>query len=82
MLKFEGFPVGTKIRAFDFKPREEVGELFVEGVITEITNMSGADVYRVEVTKDTCFPKSPRDEAFVPMEVSMTEWDGRVTVLS
>jgi len=82
MLKFDGIPVGTKIRAYDFKPMSDRDDMFIEGIITESDdNIFGKDVYEVTVTKDTAFDTQPRDVVYVPKEVLFMEYDNRIVVL-
>lgn len=80
MLKFEGIPVGTKIRAYDHEPMEGRTDRYVEGTITELYDYEYKG-YIVAVEKDTCFKSNPRKEVVVPYEVSFFDYDERVTVL-
>lgn len=81
-LKHEGkAKVGEKIRAYDFEPREGVGERYVEGWIKKITNSREqplATGYLITVTLDTLCEPGERTEVFVPMETSFMDWDDRV----
>jgi|APSaa5957512535_1039671.scaffolds.fasta_scaffold53217_5 hypothetical protein len=69
------FALGSKIRAYDFQPREEIGELYVEGIITDLSG----GTYTITVTEDTCYPENPRESVYVPLHVYFGEWAGRVT---
>lgn len=84
-FKFEGFKVGDRIKAYDFKPF--VGEngvahdYYVIGTIVGVGLMfQGALCYRIDVTEDTACPTS-RETVYVPYEVMLLEWDGRVTLV-
>ncbi len=82
-LKYEGFKVGDTIRSFDFQPREEIGDRYVEGVIEEADVwQQGAVCYRIRVSKDTAAPAGARVIVYVPYEVSFLEWDGRVMLVA
>jgi hypothetical protein len=77
MLKFEGkFSIGDYVRAYDFKPRPDVSELYVEGYIREISR----DGYVIEVVKDTVFKH--RTEIVAPFEVFFMEFDNRISLTS
>ena len=76
MLKCEGkFNVGDYVRAYDFKPRPDASEMYVEGVISEVNR----DGYVIEVSKDTVFTKIPRKEIVAPFEVFFMEFDNRIS---
>jgi len=87
-LKFEGIPVGSKIRAYDFEPMPGRGECYAEGVIDSLTTIYGTKAYSVTVSREV-WDGSPlvgddegrRLSIYVPMEVSFLEYDSRVTVL-
>jgi len=77
MLKYEGFKIGDKIKAYDFEPMEGRDELYVIGEIVAIDEeMFKGYVIKPEI--DTMFPEEPREEGKVPMEVMMMEYDGRI----
>ena len=81
MLKFENIAnVGDRIRSFDFKPLAGRPESFIEGVVTGITEEQGYKAFKVQCTFDTTTGKFSRVGLviFVPMEVSMMEYNGRV----
>jgi len=80
MLKFEGIPVGTKIRAYDFEPMNGRADRYVEGTITKLYD-DQYEGYVVAVEKDTLHSKNERTEIIVPYEVGFLEYDERVTVL-
>lgn len=88
-LKYEGFKVGDEVKAYDFRPpatsRDDMDgdHYYAIGVIEEIDVMEqGAICYRVRVTTDTAAPHGYRDVILVPYEVSLLEWDGRVTLVT
>lgn len=84
MLKFEGIPVGTKIRAYCHEPMEGRSDRYVEGVINRVSTERGYNAYEVSVLKDTTFPESHNrvgSLVFVPLEVGFMEYDERVSVL-
>jgi len=88
-LKYEGvFVVGDLIRSYDFQPIAGRKELFVEGVVTgTVENLEGAKVYTILATRDA-WDEGEQDRAtgisrkgkeiYVPMEVSFSEYTGRV----
>lgn len=80
MLKFEGIPVGTKIRAYDFEPRPGVTDKYIEGEIVGLYDKEYR-AYIVNVEKDTLYPDNPRIDVFVPFEISLMEFDERVTII-
>jgi len=85
-LKFEGLEVGTKVRAFDFKPMSDRPDSFVDGFITEVhrdvlAGGPGYAAYLIAVTDDSVFEKNARTEIWAPMETSFMEYDERITVL-
>ena len=86
--KFEGFKVGDTIKAYDFKPPaasvdpHDGDHYYLIGVIEEIDVMrQGAICYRVRVTEDLAAPLGDRVIVFVPYEVFLLEWNGRVTLI-
>lgn len=88
-LKFEGFTVGQRIRAYDFEPRDGATDRYVIGVILAVMTpdqvaAAGVDgafaAYKIKVDTDTVFDQ-PREVLYVPLEVSIFEWDGRVTLV-
>lgn len=87
-FKFDGFKVGDEIKAYDFQPPQfstddmDGDHYYVIGVIEEIGVMEqGALCYRVRVSMDMSAPKGAREIILVPYEVSLLEWDGRVTLV-
>ena len=80
-FKHQGYQVGEFIRAYDFKPMSDREDLFVEGEIVR-SDLGTREVpfahYVIRVTKDTAYPEEPREEVYVPMEVSFLEYDNRV----
>lgn len=82
MLKFEGIEIGTRIRAYDFKPMSDQPDWYVEGVITAAgMTDEGYKAYTVAVDVDTVHTDDPRKTVFAPMEVFMMEWDERIQIL-
>ena len=81
-LKHEGYLPGQTIRAYDFEPRPEIGNRYVEGTIVDTRVEQGARGYLIEVTKDTMYAKGDRSRVFVPHEVTFAEWDGRVELIT
>ena len=80
MLKFEGFEVGTTIKAMDHRPMEDGEELFIKGNIVAIREPV-FKCYEIEVTEDTCFPESHTrvgKTVLVPME-TMIDFDERIS---
>lgn len=94
MLKFEDkFKVGDTIRAYDFNPIEGRRDCFVEGVVTE-ANMKcnndgwgGFAAYVIDCTVDSWDEDGKSSHSrvgetiFVPMEVDMFEYDGRIALV-
>ncbi len=87
-LKFEGIPVGTYIRAYDFEPIEGRKDCFIEGTIKSVVD-KGFLAYAIVVEYDSwdedvsdIKPEHSRVgvEYFVPLE-STFDYDGRVEVL-
>lgn len=79
MLKFEGYNIGTDIRAFDFEPMELRDHCFIEGTITGIQDVP-FKAYIIEVTHDSMAEDGWTrlgQIAYVPMETSR-DYDGRV----
>jgi len=85
MLKFEGIKIGTRIRAYDFEPCPGRPDVFIEGVIIGIYDEE-YKAYIVSCDYDEteyAYPEEDRysrigDSIRVPMEVSPTEYDGRI----
>jgi len=75
------FPVGARIKAYDFQPCPGRPDQYVEGVIVRIDEHRG--LYEVVVMKDACFSNPPRPRVMVPMpgRLIMLEFEGRVTRL-
>ena len=92
MLKYEHIKEGTRVRAHDFEPRDGVDPKYVEGVVVRHDVMPtdpNAKALVVQCEVDTCWPsesykghKYTREgqEVFVPMEIALTEYDGRVQI--
>ena len=79
-LKFEGIKIGRRIKAYDFNPAlTKPEEHYLEGVIINITSEHGYKAYVIEIHKDSVEKRS--GEAIIPMEISMTEWDGRISII-
>jgi hypothetical protein len=83
-LKFEGaFAKGDMVRAYDFHGNVNC---YYEGrVVNEKTNHRGAQCYLIYVTKrvwdGTDCPNERGLGAFVPHQLSIRDWDERVTKL-
>jgi len=73
------FQVGDKIRSFDFQPREEIGDRFVEGLIERISS-DGRLVIRVDF--DSTDMNRVGLETKTPVWMPITEWAGRLTRIS
>lgn len=82
MLKFEHITVGTTIRSYDFEPMEGREDRFVEGTVIAHDVLDGASMLVIDCSVDSAFPDPDYSrvgsEVFVPMEMSMFEYDGRV----
>ena len=89
MLRYEGIAeTGDRIRAYDFEPREEIGEIFIEGVVLGQETKFGAAGYLIECDNDVCTTREVPaeftrvgDKIFVPYQLALLEFDGRVTKL-
>lgn len=87
MLKFEGVAeVGQVIKAFDFQPREGVDDMYVIGRVVDkgpIRNQDGIHVfdgYTILCSFDSLDDRV-MEEVFVPFEMSITEFDERVSLV-
>lgn len=85
MLKYEGIPVGSKIKAYDFESIPGRPDRFIVGVIESDEMVAGAKVYRVKCTEDSVTWKHGKNRVgeiiYVPMEIAFAEYEGRVTVV-
>ena len=85
-LKFEGkFKVGDVIRAYDFKPMKGRSEVYIQGKIIKAGSMiQGAKVYEIKIANDSGETSGGRvgDIGYVPMQVSMMEYDDRIVKVS
>ena len=83
MLRYEGIEVGTTIKAFDFPPMSDRPDMFIVGEIKETTVFCGAHVYVVDCYEDSMGKFNGRvgHDVYVPMEMSMLEFDKRVTIV-
>jgi len=87
MLKFEGkFQEGEIIRSYDYEPHDDEKACYVQGTITNVTDNAfdqGYKAYMIHVDVDTLSDKRSRVgmEVAVPMQISLSEWDGRVTLM-
>ena len=70
------FQVGDRIRSFDFQPREDIGDRFVEGLIERISN-DGRLVIRVDF--DSTEMNRVGTETKTPFWMPITEWAGRLS---
>jgi hypothetical protein len=78
------FSIGSKIRSYDFEPRPEIGDRFVEGTVIShlIDSTSGAvSALVIQVETDTLWPEMPREEVTTAVRLLLGEWDGRLTEL-
>lgn len=83
-LKFAGFQVGQRIRAYDFKPRPEIRDRYIEGEILAVNEQGDTEAswahYVVRVDVDTAFAVG-QDRVgtltYVPLETTF-DWDCRV----
>ena len=84
MFAHEGYTVGDRIRAYDFKPMSDRPDCYIEGVITAVDS-EGADqgfaAYVVDVTLDTLYEEGGRTQVYVPLEVSIFEYNERIQKL-
>ena len=83
--------VGQIIRSYDFKPMHGRPDCFVEGRVLGFTNKTGYDSIEIRVLVDQFdgkrFEEMGRGSRvgeiiYVPIEVSMMEYPGRVMNLS
>ena len=80
--KFEGFKVGDRIKAMDFRASEGRTERYVIGTIEEADFMyQGAICYRIRVDTDTAAPAGARQIVMVPYEIFLLEFNDRVTLV-
>jgi len=84
-LKFEGIPIGTKIKAYHFQPSKSRPDSYLEGTIIGAKD-SPHKMYEVQVEKDIVHGQErPIDDVNtvmqVPMEVAFMEFDNRIQVL-
>ena len=81
--------IGDSIRVFDFQPGTDRGDCYIEGVVVAKHRKIGRyeaiphSCFVVEVAKDVWNSKpSPArlgETIYVPYEVTITEWDGRIS---
>lgn len=77
MNNFNDFPVGSKVRSYDFEPIPGRADSYVEGTITaHITDGTHSLVVTVET--DSVFEKGVRDTVFAPLNVAFMEYAGRI----
>ena len=87
-LMHEGLPIGTRIRAYDFRPVAGARERYIEGEIVgtrthETMRKNGHEpfaCYVVVVQVDTLFPAGERRELLVPFE-TRNDYPERVQTL-
>lgn len=80
--KFEGFKVGDRIKAMDFRSCEGRTDRYVIGTIEETDVMEqGAICYRIRVDTDTAAPYGARVIVMVPYEIFLLEFNDRVTLV-
>jgi hypothetical protein len=74
------------IRSYDFKPMVGREDCFVEGEVLSITNEQGYKAYKILVTKDSWSSTECNGRlgkvVFCPVEVSFSEYPGRIINLS
>lgn len=75
----EEIEVGKRIRSYDFQPREEIGKHYVEGTVTNMEN--GKITINVEVDTVNWGQGKKREEICTPIEMAITDWDGRLEIL-
>ena len=87
-LKFEKIArIGEKIRAYDFEPMSHRPDSYIEGVVESSGIVGGGyKAFTVQCTFDSTADPTEKytrigRRVFVPMEVFMMEWDGRVVNL-
>lgn len=81
-LKFEGFAIGDRIKAFDFEPRPGRKDRYVVGRIIEVVRNGSENLpfahYWIRVERDTSYTDELRRKyVAVPMETTF-DYDGRV----
>ena len=86
-LKFTGIAgIGDIIRGHDFMPRPGVGACYIEGKVLDDADMTlGCLCYKIKVTArmwDGQPSEADEPVMYVPHEVSIMEWDGRVELLT
>ena len=78
--------LGKTIRAYDFEPISGRTDRFVEGVVLSVGRTSeGWDAYTIECTVDSVgIGDYTRvgEIVYVPVEVSMFEYEGRVSLVA
>lgn len=78
--------IGDTIRAYDFMPREGVGNCFIEGVVLEKGNCDNKyyQCYKISLTRKISNDKDITPKVgdkiwYVPFEVDYDEHENRVT---
>ena len=77
MMKYEGVAaVGDRIRAYDFLDSPDC----VEGVVERITDERGYRAFAIRADKCS-WDARVGQLVYVPMEIALMEWEGRVVKL-
>jgi len=71
--------LNQRVRSYDFQPRDDISDSYIEGVVTDITH----EMLTIEVDVDSVFPPNHRKVILTPSPGNMIfgEWDGRVTII-
>ena len=78
-LKFENIAgIDDIIRAYDFQPMEGRPTRYVEGIVEGIVDNIGYRAFKIFCTFDTEDYRQGKT-VFVPLEVSFSEFDARVS---
>lgn len=72
------FPVGTKVRSYDFEPLPDRGDCFVEGTVTG----NDGDRLQILVDRDVFGGRESQgrigETVFTAIQLFICEWDGRI----
>lgn len=87
MLEYEHIQPGTRVRVMDTEPREGVEHRYFEGVVVGHSSMPSQPSARalvVDCDRDVTWPDPPYsrvgEKVFVPMQLALTEYAGRVRI--
>ena len=72
------FPVGTKVRSYDFRPMSDRGDCYVEGTVVD----NNGDRLMIAVDRDVFGGLESYGRVGLtvatPIEMSITEFEGRI----